>query len=168
MIKIKIKYYIEKIKDYKNKIKKECAIQTRVNDVIKLFLLHKSKNIFLDFPKYKDSLQKIIQKICINNNIENQILNDNKQKDEYTNQMYNVLNELDKFLSETFKIIDPTNELEQYKSSLKSIREEIMGRKIRIVLIGNMNVGKTTLLNCIIGKDRLPTDCHENTYRGII
>ena len=163
-----IKNCIEKIKDYKNKIKKECAIQTRVNDVIKLFLLYKNKNIFLDFPKYKDSLQKIIQKICINNNIENQILNDNKQKDEYTNQMYNVLNELDKFLSETFKIIDPTNELEQYKSSLKSIREEIMGRKIRIVLIGNMNVGKTTLLNCIIGKDILPTDCHENTHRGII
>ena len=40
--------------------------------------------------------------------------------------MYNKLNELDTFLSETFKIIDPTNELEQYKSSLKSIREDIM------------------------------------------
>ena len=43
-----------------------------------------------------------------------------------------------------------------------------MGRKIRIAFIGNMNVGKTTLLNCIIGKDILPTDSKENTYRGII
>ena len=159
---------IEKITNYKNKIKKECAIRTEVGDLVKLFLLHKSKNIFLDFPKYKDSLQKILQKICINNNIENQILNDNQQKDEYTNQMYNKLNELDTFLSETFKIIDPTNELEQYKSSLKSIREDIMGRKIRIALIGNMNVGKTTLLNCLIGKNVLPTDSQENTHRGII
>ena len=67
--------------------------------------------------------------------------------------MYNKLNELDTFLSETFKKINPTNELKQYNSSLKSIREDIMGRKIRIALIGNMNVGKTTLMNCIIGKD---------------
>ena len=45
---------IEKITNYKNKIKKECAIRTEVGDLVKLFLLHKSKNIFLDFPKYKD------------------------------------------------------------------------------------------------------------------
>ena len=43
-----------------------------------------------------------------------------------------------------------------------------MERKLRIAFIGNINVGKSTVLNCIIGEDILPINDDECTYRGII
>ena len=55
-----------------------------------------------------------------------------------------------------------------FKISLQSLRENILGKKLRIAFIGNINVGKSTVLNCIIGKDILPTKGTECTYRGII
>ena len=172
----------EELKNYKNKIQTECSM-AKFEALKKLFLLYKNKGILYDFPKYNYALQEIIKKICINsnidinnniiininnNNINNQIINENPQNNEYKSQMIIKLKELDTFLKDTFKLIDPNDDLKKYKSSLDSIRENIMGRKIRIAFIGNMNVGKTTLLNCIIGQDILPTNCEENTYRGII
>ena len=60
-------------------------------------------------------------------------------------------------MNETFKLIDPQNELKEFKISLQTLRENILGRKIRISLIGNISVGKSSVLNCIIGYDILPT-----------
>ena len=123
--------------------------------------------IIIDINNNIDNNNNII--ININdNNINNQIINENQQNNDYKSQIINKLKELDTFLEDTFKLIDPNDELKNYKSSLDSIRENIMGRKIRIAFIGNMNVGKTTVLNCIIGQDILPTNFNENTYRGII
>ena len=48
------------------------------------------------------------------------------------------------------------------------MRENVLGRKIRISLIGNISVGKSTVLNCIIGEELLPTKETECTYRGVI
>ena len=41
-------------------------------------------------------------------------------------------------------------------------------KKIRVAFIGNMSVGKSTVLNSIIGEDILPTSQKECTYRGVI
>ena len=71
-------------------------------------------------------------------------------------------------MDETFKVIDPQNELGEFTISLQSLREKILGRKLRIAFIGNINVGKSTVLNCIIGRDILPTKENECTNRGII
>ena len=79
-----------------------------------------------------------------------------------------ALDELEKFLSDTFKKIDPNNELKSFNLSLQSLRESILGKKIRIAFIGNISVGKSSVLNSIIGEDILPTNDKECTYRGII
>ena len=79
-----------------------------------------------------------------------------------------LIEDLDNFLQKTFKEIDPDNELKNYRNSLQTLRENILGRKIRISLIGNISVGKSTVLNCILGTNLLPTKDCECTYRGVI
>ena len=75
---------------------------------------------------------------------------------------------MDNFLKETFKRIDPNNELADINISLQSLREGIISQKIRIAFIGNINVGKSTILNSIIGEAILPVNDKECTYRGVI
>ena len=78
------------------------------------------------------------------------------------------MDEFDNFLKNTFKKIDQNKELERFNFTLPSLRESIIGRKLRIVFIGNISVGKSTVLNCIIGEDILPINYDECTYRGVI
>lgn len=56
----------------------------------------------------------------------------------------------------------------EFKLSLQTLRENILRRKIRIAFIGNISVGKSNVLNSIIGKQILPTKETEITYRGVI
>ena len=79
-----------------------------------------------------------------------------------------IIEELDLFFNKTFKEIDPNNSLEKLKTNYDTIKENILGRKIRIPLIGNISVGKSSVLNCIIGEELLPTKSSECTYRGVI
>ena len=89
-----------------------------------------------------------------------QIMNSDEQKKETKNEIIDSLTILDNFLKDTFKRIDPNKELIGFNLSLQSIRESIiMGKKLRIAFIGNISVGKSTVLNCIIGKDILPILC---------
>ena len=134
-------------------------------------------SIFLE--QNENCLDNNINKINIDDNIK---VNENKiiEKSNNINQKKNINNfndinpsliiikELDNFINETFKLIDPTNELEDFKLSLNTLRENVLGRKIRISLIGNISVGKSTVLNCIIGEELLPTKETECTYRGVI
>ena len=140
--------------------------------MINLYLLHKNGNIIYIFSKYYEKSQKIINEIEINNNndLNINIINlDNQNIDNSNNnEIIKSLNELDNFLKDTFKRIVPKNELEGFNSSLLSLREGIIGRKIRIPFIGNISVGKSTILNCIIGEDILPVNYKVCTYRGII
>ena len=187
---------IEKSVDEINKIKKhskrEFSVEIKLkkkeikNNMIKLFLIHKNKCYFYVHSKYYDELQQIMKEININDNndlssppiqMSNIIMNLNAPKIENNNININnnsdiidisALNELENFLSETFKKIDPNNELESFNRSLQSLRESILGKKIRIAFIGNISVGKSSVLNSIIGEDILPTNDKECTYRGII
>jgi hypothetical protein len=74
-----------------------------------------------------------------------------------------ILQEMIDFLKDKLK--NQFNELDSY---LRAINENLFGRKIRISFIGQISVGKSTVLNCIIGERILPTDMSECTYRGII
>jgi len=85
-----------------------------------------------------------------------------------TDNPYLVIKELDEFINETLRIVDPNNEMSEFKLSFETLKENILGRKIRIAFIGNIGVGKSNVLNCIIGKSVLPTEETVCTYRGVI
>ena len=150
------------------------------NNMKKLFIIHKNKYIFYENLKYFDKIIKIMNDIeedkKIDQLIDNVADSDNFNLiniDEEENKNNNILDitlldNLDNFLKETFTKIDPLNELAEFKISLQNLRESIIGRKIRITFIGNINVGKSTVLNTIIGKEILPVNDKECTYRGII
>ena len=176
---------IEEINDIKKTLESRCLIEINLknksvkNNMIKLFLLHKIKvNIPLKI-KYREKLNQIFKEMDNNyNTLSTSSMNKNKQNNSApieksdSNQVdiidISMLNDLDKFLNDTFKKIDPYNELEGFTNSLQSLRDYLLGRRIRIAFIGNINVGKSTVLNCIIGEDILPIDIKECTYRGMI
>ena len=79
-----------------------------------------------------------------------------------------IIERLDKFLNEVFEEIDPEKEMKNFRIIFQTLRENILGRRIRISLIGSISVGKSSVLNCIIGENLLPTKDEECTYRGVI
>ena len=158
------------------------------NEIQKLYYAHKNKKYFLIHSKYYNQLQEIIKNYKINSIDSFPLLKYISIKTPYCSKLrsesfikdkiikkrnsvnidISTIEELETFLNETFKIISPENEMELFKISLQCLRESILGRKIRVAFIGNINVGKSTVLNCIIGRDILPTRETECTYRGII
>jgi len=123
-------------------------------------LFDKTNNDFSLFNKiYNNESNKKITKLK---------KNDKKLNSNNIKISLEILNNLDDFLKETFKLIDYNNELKEFRISLDTLRENLLGRKIRISLIGNISVGKSTVLNCIIGENILPSKETECTYRGVI
>jgi GTPase Era involved in 16S rRNA processing len=179
---------IEKIKKIIPMINKDSKFQLGIkiekketkNELKNLFIIHNLKKYNFVHSEFYIELQNIISKISLNENdlssppsifstVKNELI-DIKPKVIKKNN-YNpflIIDELDKFINETFKLIDPTNELPEFKNSLNTLRENLLGRKIRISFIGNISVGKSTVLNCIIGDKILPTKDTECTYRGVI
>ena len=175
---------VKEINNMKNKLGINYSIGLRLEnsetkqDMKKLFLAHKNSLLFYDNLKYFDKIKQIMKEIDKTNEDiflipdNNDIIININEQNNINNNINNDLNisleELDNFLKETFKRIDPFNQLEEFKIVFQSLRENILGRKIRIPFIGNINVGKSTVLNCIIGEDILPVNDKECTYRGII
>ena len=104
----------------------------------------------------------------MNKDLKNNNIQSNEKEANNINNSLEIIKDLESFINETFKLIDPKNELEDFRISLNTLRENVLGRKIRISLIGNISVGKSTVLNCIIGENLLPTKETECTYRGVI
>ena len=134
--------------------------------LIKLFILHKNK-VFVNafFSEYHEKLNEIIKKIKITkeDNLSSPppVSNQNNTSNNYKEN--GLLKEMNDFLKERLE-----NQYEELNSYLRVINENIFGRKIRVSFIGPMSVGKSTILNCIIGKELLPMEMKECTYRGII
>ena len=161
-----------KKKDKRGIINIKLSQKSVKNNMINLFLIHKNKCNFYNKLKYYDEIKKYINEITINNNLPLQsspINNLNTKKDGNKKLNYiDALNELENFFNDTLNRIDPHNELKSFKDSLESLKDSIIKRKIRIGFFGNISVGKSTVLNSIIGENILPTNDTECTYRGII
>ena len=140
----------------------------------KLFTIQINKKYLVFHSDFFTKLQEVVKNIQINQtdlSCPPNVINLKSLKSDIINVKndgINIIEQLDNFLTETFKVIDPQNELKEFKISLQTLRENILGRKIRISLIGNISVGKSSVLNCIIGYDILPTKNTECTYRGVI
>ena len=162
----KISYYI--IKNYKGKNKNYSELQN-INDIFD-FMQNFNKNIFeMEIKNKFDNLINLFpynEKLNIENN-DNYINNSSiKSKQEIINN-----NVIDIKILDEFKIflndVDPNNNLSSCKLSLQVLKENITNRKIRISFIGDIGVGKSSILNGIIGENILPTG-FECTNRGII
>ena len=129
----------------------------------KIYLIHKLK-MYTNFThsKFYNNLQETINNIIINkdNDIyEAQITeSENKKKNEIS-----ILDEMKSYVKEKLR-----NKYSHLSSYIPSFTENLYEKKIRISFIGNISVGKSTVLNSIIGEDILPTKDTECTYRGII
>ena len=175
-----IKKSIDELQNIKKLANADCLIDIKLknkdikNNIFKLFILHKNNNLFYDQLKYYNKLNQILNEINNNNlNIQPQqnniqIINLDEQGKSKKSEIIKSLDEFDNFLRETFKLIDPNKELESFNVNLQSLRENIIGRKLRVSFIGNISVGKSTVLNCIIGEEILPVNYDECTYRGVI
>jgi triphosphoribosyl-dephospho-CoA synthetase len=141
----------------------------------KLFVIHKKKMYtnFIHTKSYND-LQEIINNITFNDNDlssppsilstvtnNNFIINNNKKNNEVNYK--SILDDMNCFIRDKLK-----NQFTSLNSYIQTLTENLYGRKIRVSLIGNISVGKSTVLNAIIGEDILPTKDSECTYRGVI
>ena len=134
--------------------------------VTKLYMIHKMK-LYTNYI-YSESFIEL-QNIMRNFNMERIDLNCPPgisapiiQKEEEEKEDL-ILKEMNIFLKEKLK-----NQFKELDKYLRVLSENLLGRKIRISFIGNISVGKSTVLNSIIGEDLLPTSDAECTYRGII
>jgi len=132
----------------------------------KLYIVHEKK-MFGNFihSEFYEELQEIIKNIKAykESNLPSPPPVTIHSEKEKNYKMDDILKEMKDFLKEKLE-----NQFEELNSNLRSIEENIFGRKIRISFIGPISVGKSTVLNCIIGEEILPTDQKECTYRGII
>jgi len=175
--------------DFKNKRK----FGRQIEDIKKFFVIHKSRKYIFYHSDYYNKIQEIIKNININNNDlssppgvffenkninhinnllnkENKILeiDENKNIKENRKMDFNeAISDFEKFIKKTLEIIDKNKEMKN-DYSIEYIKQNMSEKKIRVAFIGNMSVGKSTVLNAMIGEEILPTSQKECTYRGVI
>ena len=135
-------------------------VKTTLN---KLYIIHKKKlNKSFAFSQSYYDIEDAI------NSYYNELssappINIEEKEDIKKKKSLELLQELQNFISYHLK-----NKFTSLNNSLNSIIENLVERKIRLSFIGNISVGKSTVLNCIIGEDLLPSKDAECTYRGVI
>ena len=157
---------INNVKTYRINLGFNIKIPKILNNIKKYYLLYKKKLLFQYFIPSESyfTLQNIINDI---NPLEfnsgcaptaaSSILKVEKEKDDP------ILQEIFDFIKNNLK-----HKFKDLNNNLSALSQFILGRKIRIVFIGNISVGKSTVLNTLIGEEILPTKDMECTYRGII
>lgn len=73
----------------------------------------------------------------------------------------------DSISSETFKDVGE-EAFNIFRNEFQAIKNNLLSEKLRIALIGSISVGKSSILNCLIGEEINPTKSDECTYRGVI
>jgi len=206
---------IEGIKSIESNIQKGTEIliglnikkKSVLNEMKKLYFIHKNKKYDIMHSTFYFSIQEFIKNVKLNLSLLSSpppnIISDEKKINLINNDKYNIENEkkeksninnenpkenlkinksvekissidiedieeFEIFLNETFKLIDPMNELKAFQMSFQSLREKFLRRKLRIILIGNIGVEKSKVLNFIIGNNVLPTDESKCINKGII
>lgn len=136
-----------------------------INEEIKkaylIFELQLYKNYC--YSEYYKTLERAIKNIIDNNGDLSCPPSISYQKNDIYISEDDILKEMIDFFKQKLEHQFKENSIE-----LKVIRDNLYGNKIRIAFIGNISVGKSTILNCIIGQRILPTKEEDCTYRAII
>jgi len=155
----KIKNYIDKLERIFKQTQKtdlSFGIDKEDEDTITLFKelysLHKNEKFGLIFhSQYYNDLSEFIKNYKISEEEKSKNIQlENKKEENINKDDFNLklLNEF--FQKESFK------DFMELKSNLLAINQMQIYKKIRICFLGQINTGKSTVLNCIIGKKNTP------------
>ena len=136
-------------------------------NIIKLFYSFHRNNILM--PIFSEETTNLLNYFKNDNFIPN--VKQEKKKEEINENSIN--RKIIKYLSNLNKKLDQSKfEVTKFKSLINEIKQTIGFLKIYdailIPFLGASNVGKTTIINGMLGDDILPTDLGECTKRGII
>ena len=172
----------DELQSFNNSIEKFKSIsklnKIRANIIDKelksLYFLYKKKYYVFNHSEYYTNLQNFLNKIDsikplkkVPNNWKNSSSHSDKfdEKEKQLNLEFFV--KFEKKLRDYIKVNINNKESNSINNYLKDLNFNLSQNKLRISFIGNINVGKSTVLNSIIGRNILPTDIYECTYRGI-
>ena len=147
------------------------------NEFKSLYYIYKKKYYIINHSEYYTGIQnflntidnKDIKKLKMDYKINKET---NKNNFDYFDENEKKLNlemfsKFEKVLKDYLKIEVRNKNSSKIGDYLKDIYKNLSQKKLRISFIGNINVGKSTVLNSIIGRNILPTDFVECTYRGV-
>ena len=133
--------------------------------IYKLFFLKDKKKFPIQNSKTYFELKEFF-------NNKNLIKNNSINKIEVKKVNNELLEKLSKFISESIspKIFKEAEEeiLKNILNEFQAIKNYLSNEKLRISFIGSISVGKSSIINCLIGEDINPTNSNECTYRGVI
>lgn len=135
--------------------------------IYKLFYLNKKKK----FPIQNSNTSIRLRDFF---NHQNLVSLDEEAPPPINNKLDNIklLEKLTKFITEsisteTFKNIGEES-FEIFRNEFQAIKNNLLSEKLRISFIGSISVGKSSIINCLIGEEINPTKSDECTYRGVI
>ena len=139
------------------------------------FVIEDLKNIINnnDIQIKIENLEKTIDKIPNNIkkeiNEQKRIINETYNGQNNINQSIKILNKLKPIINDLYNLGPEFEFFSDLKKDFNILEHFIeKDRKIRIPFLGGYSTGKSSLLNCLIGKDILPTGSDVTTNRGII
>ena len=160
---------ISKLKEIIKQLKRDSGFSLGINDEVndeikKAYLIFKLKlyNNYCFSKSYK-ILEDAIKNIISNTDDMSCPPSPGIKKNNIITNNNDVLNDMVNFFKEKLG-----KQLEEHNLEIKIIRDHLYNNKLRIAFIGNISVGKSTVLNCIIGEDILPTKEEDCTFRAII
>ena len=162
-----------------NKIKNQICFATDMNSdinmkkrdhyetIYKIYFLNKKKK----YP-IKNSNAYIKLKEFFNNHnsisFEEEAAPTLKVKEENIDLLERLTNFISESISaETFKGVGE-EAFEVFRNEFQAIKNNLLSEKLRISFIGSISVGKSSIINCLIGEEINPTKSDECTYRGVI
>ena len=170
-----IKKYFERLKEEKKDL---VNIKLDGNELkhFKLFyILFKEKLLIPEVSKPINDINNYFNNIknydFPNKNFED---NNNKEKESiYDNsEEHEILKDLDKFFEETFiseKLKNYANIIPILKDDFKILKNYIFNSSLNYIpILGSSNSGKSSFINCLLGKNILHCDSSECTKRAII
>jgi len=172
---IDFKKLIKEKEDNVDKIIFDFDNKKEVN-IIKLFYIFFKEKLLI--PKVSNAINNINNYF---NNIKNYDFpnknkdNNNNKKKEYIfddSSEHKILKDLDKFFEEVFiseKLKNYGNIINILKDDFKILKNYIFNSSLCFIpILGVSNSGKSSFINCLLGKNILPCDSSECTRRAII